>query len=444
MSAIGGCLGNHWEVWTSRGADPWVVEVLWFGYRLPFRVLPTLISGSHSTPQLFPHLHPGDSFDNCDSRSLCEGGSRTSPLGSRVLQSPICYPESHWGLAAGNRSLLPQPFGPRFQFSHGDFRFGSPVSSSGGLDGVLGSPGRLPSGSGASVIVPLLAVLRGVFGSPVSRAVLRPFVSPAGLHAGHGPGLCHHAPLRVPHPAVPGRLARPRLLVSRGCAGEGLPSLALSGARDLGESLQELPRSFPDFRLSGDEFSNSSFEGFPDSKASSEALLSAARVCVVSAAASRLMATTSGGNVVSFLHRAGFSAPDAVPPAPPQHRWPSPSSLRVGVLGRLLPRGSSVVVLRRVPPHCGSPVGSSFSRSSLVNGRLGFRLGCLSSDRPSIRLVVSELFVFFDQPSGTPCGTLRSSGFPAGSSGSLRVPLCGQHHRSLISPEARRHPLDDS
>ena len=29
-----GCLGNHWEVW---GADPWVVEVLRYGYRLPFR-----------------------------------------------------------------------------------------------------------------------------------------------------------------------------------------------------------------------------------------------------------------------------------------------------------------------------------------------------------------------------------------------------------------------
>ena len=100
-----------------------------------------------------PQLHQGDGFDSCGGRSLREGGSRTSSLGSGVLQSPLCHPQSHWGLATGDRPLTPQPFGSGFQFPHGDFRISSPISSSGGLDGVPGSPGSLPSGPGAPVIV---------------------------------------------------------------------------------------------------------------------------------------------------------------------------------------------------------------------------------------------------------------------------------------------------
>ena len=58
--------------------------------------------------------------------------------------------------------------------------------------------------------------------------------------------------------------------------------------------------------------------------------------------------------------------------------------------------------------------------------------------------MVSELFILFDQPQGTPCGTLRGPGFPAASSGPLSVPLCQQHHRSLLSAEARGHSFCDT
>ena len=32
----------HWQARSDRGADPWVVEVLWWGYRIPFRSVPPL------------------------------------------------------------------------------------------------------------------------------------------------------------------------------------------------------------------------------------------------------------------------------------------------------------------------------------------------------------------------------------------------------------------
>ena len=355
------------------------MEVLQFGYCLPFRVLPPMSAVPIPLPSYSPTSIRGIALTAAVADLRAKGAVEPAPSGPGFFQSPLCHPQGHRGLAAVDRPLTPQPFGSGFQFPRRDCRFGSPVSSSGGLDGVPRSSGHLPSGSGASVIAPLPEVLRRVFRSPVSRAVLRPVVCPTGFHAGHGPCLCHHALLRVPHSAVPGRLARPRLLVSGSRAGEGFSPLALSGARDPGESLQELPRSYSDFRLSGDESSNLSFEGFPDSKASSEALLSAARVSVLSAAASRVVASTSRSHVIPFRHRSGFSSADASSSALPQHRQPSPSGIRFSVLGRFLPRGTSVVV-RRVSPHRRSLSGSFGSGFGFIHGRLGFWLGSLSSD----------------------------------------------------------------
>ena len=40
--AIGGCLSLHWQVRSDEGAEPWVVEVLRWGYQIPFRWAPTL------------------------------------------------------------------------------------------------------------------------------------------------------------------------------------------------------------------------------------------------------------------------------------------------------------------------------------------------------------------------------------------------------------------
>ena len=34
----------HWQAWRDRGAEPWVVEVLWVGYRIPFLSVPLVSS----------------------------------------------------------------------------------------------------------------------------------------------------------------------------------------------------------------------------------------------------------------------------------------------------------------------------------------------------------------------------------------------------------------
>ena len=91
--------------------------------------------------------------------------------------------------------------------------------------------------------------------------------------------------------ALSRRLALPRILVSRHSAGEGLSPLILLGAWCSRQSCQELPRPISDSELSEDESPDTSFEGFPDPQTSPEALLSAARVRLLSAAASGSLAS---------------------------------------------------------------------------------------------------------------------------------------------------------
>ena len=282
----------------------------------------------------------------------------------------------------------------------------------------------------------------GGFGPAVPHRLFRSVDCPTGVHAGHGPCVCHHAPLRVLHPSLPGRLPRPWVLVSGYSAGEGLSLLALSEARGLGEPLQELSGSISDFGLSGDEASNTSLRVFPTPKRVQK-LFSPLLEFVLSAAAASIVEATSWCNFVPLFHRSGILAADALPSAPPQHCRSSPSRFRLGGLGCFLSRGSSVGV-HRVPSVGRSSAGSSAARSRPLHRCLGFRLGRVPAGRPSVRLVVSVLVDFFDQPQGTACSVLWGAGFPPSSSGLLRVPLCGQNDLSFLSAEQGGYSFRDS
>ena len=259
-------------------------------------------------------------------------------------------------LSCLNRSVLVSPF------SYGDRSVGAPVPSSGGLHDVFGPPGRLSSGAGASVFAPLPEVLRGECGLPVLCPLLRPFDSSANVHSSHGPNLLDHASFRLQDPAVFGRLACPRILVPGDCVGKGLSPLVVSGARHPCQPVQELLYSISDHRLSGDEDSDASFEGFPDSQTCPEALLSRSRLRLLLSAASVPLPSVTRGNAVSVVHRPGVLSSDEVPPVTSEHGRSSSPGLRHRVLGRLLPRGSLMVVCP-VPASIWSSVRSSSARS---------------------------------------------------------------------------------
>ena len=281
----------------------------------------------HSPSELFPIIHQGIGSECCGCRSQCERSARTFSSFSRLLQLPVYYPQSRQGLAACNRSLTPQPFCSGLSFSHGDSIDSSPVFLSGGLVGVSQSSRRLPSGTSASGISSLPEVLRGGRSVSVSRSLLRPFNCSADIHSCHGPDLVDHASFRLQDPEVHRQLASPRLLVPRDCTGEGLSPLAVSGAWHSSQPGQELPDSFTDAGLSGDEALDVSFEGLPNPQTCPEALLSRLRIHLLSSAASVSVASAVGGNVVAVDYCSGVQASDEIPSALAELCRPSPSGL---------------------------------------------------------------------------------------------------------------------
>ena len=239
-----------------------------------FSFLSVSFPGSTSTTELFPLLHPGDCSGRCSCRPSGERGYRSSPFLSWLLQSAVRNTQGHWRLASGDRPLLPQPFCGCLPLPNGDDSVGSPISPSGGFASILGPPGCLPPGSGASNFSPFPEVPCRRGGFPVPLSVFRPLESSAGLRPHRGPDLLHHASLWLQDSSLAGRLARPRILVSGDSAVEGLPPLVVSRAGDLHHSSEELSDTVSDHRLSGIETSDVSFEGFPDPQTCPEAPLS--------------------------------------------------------------------------------------------------------------------------------------------------------------------------
>ena len=234
----------------------------------PFAAPSLLCSAPPS--QLQPQFHPGAGFVG---RGVClgaEGGHRDRASFPRVLQSPLCHPQSHWGLASCHRSLAPQQVGGALPFSNGDCPVCSPVSPARGLDGIPGPPGCLPPGSGTSSFSPLPEVLCGGCGVPVSRPVLRALNGPSGFHPRHGSCIFDNASSRFSSPLIPRRLVSPGLHLPGTSASEGLSPLAVSSPRHHSESFEELFGPDSDSGLSRDDAHNFSFEGFPDREAGSE------------------------------------------------------------------------------------------------------------------------------------------------------------------------------
>ena len=168
---------------------------------------PVSLSGSIPLPSYSPSSIRGIALSNEVADLQAQGAVEPAPLTPGYYSCLFVTPKVT-GVGA-------QPFCSRLPFLHGDGSVGSPVSSSGRLDGVPGPPGRLSSGSCAPVISALPELLRGGFLPAVSCSLLRPLDYPSGVHAHHGPYLFHHAPLRFPGPTVSRLLARPRVLVSR-------------------------------------------------------------------------------------------------------------------------------------------------------------------------------------------------------------------------------------
>ena len=142
-----------------------------------------------------------------------------------------------------------------------------------------------------------------------------------------------------------------------------------------------------------------SFEGFPDPQTCLEALISRARIHILSAAFSDFLALAPGGHVVHVLPRSGLSASHEVPSTSFERRGSVSGGHRRGFLRRFLPRGSLVVV-RRVQSSRGPPVRPSTVRPLAVHQRFRHRLGSISGGLPSVRLVASKVVLNIPSTTG--------------------------------------------
>ena len=116
-SAIGGCLGDRWETLESLG-DLGKLGARSVGrggpaLRLqdPFSCSSFSLDDSDPPSQLFADVHQGNRVDRCSDRLDCEGSCRTCSVDSGLLQTVICYPQSHQGLTPGYRFLASQLLG---------------------------------------------------------------------------------------------------------------------------------------------------------------------------------------------------------------------------------------------------------------------------------------------------------------------------------------------
>ena len=150
------------------------------------------------------------------------------------------------------------------------------------------------------------------------------------------------------------------------------------------------------------------------------------------------LAFSSGSHVLDVHTRSRILAPDEVIAAPPQRCGSSVVRGRAGLLGRLLPPGSSLVV------HCQPSRGRSLPRSSSpesspLHGRIGLRLGCFARRRPSVRLMVSSYFEIFSQSPGTSSDSFSGPWFSPSAPGSVSLTLHRQYHCSGVSGQGGRH-----
>ena len=215
-----------------------------------------------SSSQLLCQLRRGPCSFCRGVRPTRQGRHRTCVLGSGLLQPAFRDSQGYGRLEASYRSLPSQPLHSPLPVPHGNFGFRPPVAPPWRLDGIIRSTGCLPPGPCPSGLSKVSQVLRWSRGFSVQGSLLWSFFGASGLHAGHGSSLFLYAPVRIPDPSLPRRLAGSGILLSGDHTGEGLSSMVMQSVGYSGQSSKEYPHSFSAPGLSRHDSPVLPFTGF--------------------------------------------------------------------------------------------------------------------------------------------------------------------------------------
>ena len=106
---IAGRLSKLSGAWSEIGADPWVMRIVQWGYRIPFVTLPpTEISGT------------GDRSEPVSARAAEQGSDRASSTHPRLLQPLVPCHQGNRGVEANHRSILPECLRALPELHYGD------------------------------------------------------------------------------------------------------------------------------------------------------------------------------------------------------------------------------------------------------------------------------------------------------------------------------------
>ena len=294
--------------------DPWVVEVLHWGYCSPFRVVPTLSKEPIPYPFYGPSSIRGKALD-AEVLSLVEKGAvELAPLPSPGFYSQlfvVMKASGSWRPVI-DLSSLNESEGSQDIFQDEDSPVSSSPSPEGRLDGVSGLEVCVLASydSSGQLQVPQVRGFRSDL--PIQSVVLWSLHGTSGLYQGHGSGFRHASSCGNSHPQLSRRLADSGCVLSSGTSGSEHRSSFMSSfgnRRQLGEVS---PRACAKGDLSGRTSGLGEFQGFACPEARREASLNRRRISILCGAASVFLARAFRGSGFSDNAGSGRSPQNAV------------------------------------------------------------------------------------------------------------------------------------
>ena len=277
------------------------MEVLRYGYHIPFLCKPPLTKVPISLPSYHPSSTKGVALGEATRALVAKSAVELAPLPSLGFYSRLFVVwKTSGSWETRYRSLDPQFVRGCVALPHGDHPVGPSLCSSGRLDGLHRPQGSLPAGPCPSGLLALPSVCGSGQCLPVLCPLLRPLHGSTGLLMGHGSCFRHSPFLGYLHEAVPRRLARPVVLsrVSPSRPQCGPRSLPRTG--DCCESGEVSPSAFTDSPVSRGGGGLAVFPGFSIAGARRQASLNRRRISILCRSSSEYLALAARHAVLSL------------------------------------------------------------------------------------------------------------------------------------------------
>ena len=412
------------------------MEVLQFGYRIPFLRVPPLSKEPIPIASYSPTSTKGIALENA-TLSLGEKGE----VEPAPLPSPGFYSQMFvvWKISELWRPVIDLSVFIRFILKT-SFKMETiqsvllSVRQGDWMVSIDLKEAYLP----VSILPDSRKYLRQNF--PVSGSLLRPLHGSPGLHQGYDSNLVHSPQSRHSYALIPRRLAY-SIQLSRGSSpGSQYCSLSLSGVRGCRKPGEIDLRPSSEGSISRYSYRCPDFQGFSVPGTHRQAYVSRRRISVVQAAARVHLAVSFGDSVLSLPSSSGGSPPHASPPTHSTSLVGSPGRFLSGLLVGRLPPGFSLVDGPLASSSRGVSI-STLTRPRLLARRIRRRLGCSPRLRSRFRPLVSGRDFSFHKHEGVAsCG----EGSPPFSL--LCQPfhgrgVCRQLHGHGLSSQRRGHSI---